>query len=424
MSGDSTAPTTGGSPLSDEELIALYKDLHEHPELSFQESRTAGIVEDRLRSWGYDVTTGWGRTGVVGVLENGAGPTALLRADMDALPLEEKTGLDYASTARATDRLGNDVPVMHACGHDVHVACLLGAAARFAAERHLWAGRLMVAFQPAEELGAGAKAMVDDGVFERLGKPDVVLGQHVVPMPAGTLALSSGLALAASDSLTITMHGKGGHGSRPESTVDPIVMAAATVMRLQTIVSRETGGNETAVVTVGMISGGTNNNVIPDQAQLRLSVRTYDPNVRERTLAAIERIAKAEASASNAPVPAEVEHTDHFPALRNDEAAVIRTREAFKGWLGPARVLDPGSMTGSEDVGILAEAAGAPCVFWFLGGADPSPFKDATTIDEALEVLRGLPANHSPFFAPVPELTLPVGVEALVLALRTWLPAG
>ncbi len=406
------------------ELADVYRDLHAHPELSFQESRTAGIVAERLTALGYQIHTGIGGTGVVGVLENGVGPTVLLRADMDALPVAEQTGLAYASTVRAVDRLGNDVPVMHACGHDVHVTCLLGAAAHFAAHPDEVTGKLIVLFQPAEELGAGAKAMVEDGIFDLVGKPDIVLGQHVAPAPAGTLALTAGLTLSASDSLTVTLHGRGGHGSRPETTVDPVVLAAATVMRLQTIVSRETAGAETAVVTVGMISAGNNYNVIPDRAELRLNVRTQDPAVRERTLAAIDRIVKAEAQASGAPRPPDVDHTDHFPALRNDESATARTRTVFADWLGEAAVLDPGPQTGSEDVGALAESAGAPCCFWFLGGADPALFASVTGIEEALEVIRAIPSNHSPFYAPVIEPTLSVGVGALVRAARYWLSAG
>ncbi len=403
------------------ELAELYRDLHANPELSFQETRTAGIVADRLTALGYRVHTGIGGTGVVGVLANGAGPVVLLRADMDALPLAEKTGLPYASSALGVDRAGTEVPVMHACGHDVHVTCLLGAAAHFAAHPDEVTGTLIVLFQPAEELGAGARAMVDDGLFDVVGRPDVVLGQHVAPIPAGALALHPGLTLSASDSLNITLHGRGGHGSRPETTVDPVVMAAATVMRLQTVVSRETAGSETAVVTVGMISAGSSNNVIPDEARLRLNVRTQDPNVRARTLAAIERIVRAEAEASGAPCAPDIDHTDYFPALINDDTATTRTRQVFVEWLGEAAVLDPGPQTGSEDVGVLADSAGVPCCFWFLGGADPALFAGVTTLEEAIEVVRRIPSNHSPQYAPVIEPTLSIGVEALVRAARNWL---
>lgn len=407
--------------LSDSDLAEIYRDLHTNPELSHQETRTANIVATKLREWGYEVTTDIGSTGVVGVLDNGAGPTVLLRADMDGLPLLEKTGLDYASTQRATDRLGNNVPIMHACGHDVHITCLLGAASILATERESFSGRLMVLFQPAEEVGSGAQGMVDDGLFDRVGKPDVVLGQHVSPMPAGMIAMHGGMAMAASDSLTVTMHGKGGHGSRPDNTIDPIVMAAATVMRLQTIVSREVGGLETGVVTVGMIEGGTNNNIIPDEASLRLNVRTYDTKVRDRILSAITRIVQAEAAASGAP-EATIDHTDYFPPLMNDEDAVDRMRSLFQGWLGEDKVVDPGPMTGSEDVGVLAEAAGVPCAFWFLGGADPALFADAEGPAGVMETMRSIPGNHSPFYAPVIDPTLRLGVDALLKALRAWAP--
>jgi amidohydrolase len=404
--------------LPEADLIALYRDLHAHPELGFQEWRTAETVAARLTSWGYDVTTGVGGTGVVALLDNGPGAAALLRADMDALPVLEQTGADYASSARGVDREGNDVPVMHACGHDVHVTCLLGAAARLASDRDEYAGRVMLVFQPAEELGAGARAMVEDGLFERFGKPDVVLGQHVAPIPAGLLGVHAGPAMAASDSMTITLHGSGGHGSRPETTVDPIVMAAATILRLQTIVSRETAATETAVVTVGMVRAGSAGNVIPDRAELRVNVRSFEPAVRDRTLAAIRRIVNAEAEASGAPRPPDIEHTDHFPVVINDPAATARTQAAFTEWL----VIDPGVVTGSEDVGVLATESGAPCVFWLLGGAAPEAFSGATTEEELREVVRSIPSNHSPSYLPVVSPTLVNGVEALVRAAHAWLP--
>ena len=260
-------------------------------------------------------------------------------------------------------------------GHDMHVSCLLGAARELAVDRGSWSGTLIVVvFQPAEELGAGAQAMVEDGLFERFGQPDVVLGQHVAPLPAGSIGLRAGLAFAASDSLTITLHGRGAHGSRPEASVDPVVMAAATIMRLQTIVSRETAGTETAVVTIGCVHAGPKDNIIPDDAELRLNVRTVDPLVRERTLAAITRIATAEAEASGAPRPAEVIHTDHFPAVVNDHEAVSRVRDAFVDWLGPGRVdrsrrghrqrgCRPARDRGQRAVRVLAARRGRPSTF-------------------------------------------------------------
>lgn len=410
--------------LDQAELDELYRDLHAHPELSFREHRTAALVADRLRALGYETTAGVGRTGVVGVLRNGAGPTALLRADMDALPVAERTGLPYASTATTTDAAGAVVPVMHACGHDVHVTCLLGAAAVLAAEPTTWQGTLLVVFQPAEELGQGAQAMLDDGLFDRFGRPDVVLGQHVAPLPAGFLGVRPGPAFAASDSLRVVLHGRGGHGSRPETAVDPVLMAAATVLRLQGIVSREVAGTETAVVTVGELHAGTRPNVIPDVAELSVNVRSYDAGVRSRVLAAIERIVTAEATASGAPRPPEITVQESFPAVVNDPAAAGRTRQGLEADLGAGLVVDPGPVTGSEDVGLFATAAGVPCVYWLLGGADPAAFAGCTTVEELAEVVRGLPSNHSSEFAPVPDPTLRTGVAALVSAARTWLRAG
>jgi amidohydrolase len=404
------------------DLADFYRDLHRHPELSFQEHRTAALAADALRALGFETTTGVGGTGVVGVLRNGNGPTALLRADMDALPVQEKTGLPYASQTRAVDHLGHEVDVFHACGHDVHVTCLVGAARQLAGDRAGWTGTLITVFQPAEELGRGARAMIDDGLFERFGRPDVVLGQHVAPFPAGFLALRPGPAFAAADAIRVRMFGQGGHGSRPETTVDPVVMAAATVMRLQPIVSREVAGTDTAVVTVGALRAGTKENIIPDEAELLISVRTFDPSVRDRVLGSIERIVRAEAVASGAPRDPEVTLVDGFPAVVNDVAACARTRPAFEALLGAERVVDPGLVTGSEDVGLLASGSGAPCVFWLLGGADPAPFAGATSADEMAAIVAELPSNHSPFYAPVIAPTLRIGVAALVAAAHTWLP--
>jgi amidohydrolase len=405
-----------------DDLAALYRDLHQNPELSFQEERTAGVVAQRLRALGYETTTGVGRTGVVGVLRNGDGPTALLRADMDALPMQEKTGLPYASTVRGVDHEGHAVDVFHACGHDVHVTCLLGAAAELAGDRASWAGTALVVFQPAEELGRGAQAMIDDGLFERFGRPDVVLGQHVAPLPAGFLALRPGPAFAAADAVRVRMFGQGGHGSRPETTVDPVVMAAATVMRLQTIVSREIAGTDTAVVTVGALRAGTKENIIPDEAELLISIRSFDATVRDRVLGAIARIVRAEAAASDAARNPEVMLDHGFPAVVNDLDACGRTRPALEAVVGAERVVDPGLVTASEDVGLLASGSGAPCVFWLLGGAEPTAFAGVRSAEDMAAAVAEQPSNHSPFFAPLVEPTLAVGVAALVGAARTWLP--
>lgn len=399
------------------DLEEIYRDLHRHPELSFQEHRTAGIVSEKLAALGLEVTPGIGQTGVVGVLANGEGSTVLLRADMDGLPVLEKTGFDYASTARATDLDGSDVPVMHACGHDVHVTCLLGAVEQLVARRAEWSGTLVALFQPAEEQGGGAQAMVDDALFERVPTPDVVLGQHVAPFPAGWIGLHAGVAMAAADSLSVHLHGEGGHGSRPETTVDPVLMAASLTVRLQSIVSREVAATDAAVVTVGQLHAGTKNNIIPDEATLGLSVRTFDNAVRSTVLGAIERIAKAEAAASGATREPEIVFEESFPLTRNDPAATERTAAALRRALGDNHVIDPGLVSGSEDVGVLATAAGVPLVYWFLGGFEPALFADFMRTGR---MPADIPSNHSPLFGPIIQPTLSTGVTALTAAALEW----
>lgn len=412
--------TTPGGITIDPALVDLYKDLHRHPELGFREHRTAAIVADRLRASGFEVTTGVGKTGVVGVLKNGPGPTALLRADMDALPVREDTGLDYAGTATATDEHDGTVPVAHACGHDLHTTCLLGAARILATDRSGWTGTLLLVFQPAEELGAGAQAMVDDGLFDRFPKPDVVLGQHVAPLPAGKIAGHPGPSYAGSDSLRVRLVGRGAHGPMPEASVDPIVLAAATVLRLQTVVSREIPSTATAVLTVGSIHAGDAANVIPGHAEIQLNIRSYDTAVRRRILDSVERIVRGEAATAGAPEDPTITEIERFPVVTNDADALRTSLEAFATWLGQDNILDPGAGAGSEDVGILATSAGAPLSYWLLGGADPSLF---TTGDMTDPALLTVPSNHSPHYAPVIEPTLPIGVAALVTAARTWLPS-
>lgn len=412
--------TAPGGITIDPALVDLYKDLHRHPELGFREDRTAAIVADRLRASGFEVTTGVGKTGVVGVLKNGPGPTALLRADMDALPVREDTGLDYAGTATATDEHDGTVPVAHACGHDLHTTCLLGAARILATDRSGWTGTLLLVFQPAEELGAGAQAMVDDGLFDRFPKPDVVLGQHVAPLPAGKIAGHPGPSYAGSDSLRVRLVGRGAHGPMPEASVDPIVLAAATVLRLQTVVSREIPSTATAVLTVGSIHAGDAANVIPGHAEIQLNIRSYDTAVRRRILDSVERIVRGEAATAGAPEDPTIIEIERFPVVTNDADALRTSLEAFATWLGQDNILDPGAGAGSEDVGILATSAGAPLSYWLLGGADPSLF---TTGDMTDPALLTVPSNHSPHYAPVIEPTLPIGVAALVTAARTWLPS-
>ncbi|MET9362785.1 amidohydrolase [Streptomyces sp. NPDC006632] len=391
------------------DLAGLYRDLHAHPELSFAEHRTAAEVARRAREYGCEVTTGVGRTGVVAVLRNGSGPTVLLRADFDALPVTERTGLGHASTVEG---------VMHACGHDMHTTCLLGTLKLLADARALWSGTVLGVFQPAEEIGRGARAMLDDGLYERFGTPDVVLGQHVGPFPAGMVGAHAGPAFAGADSLRVVLYGKGAHGSRPEASVDPVVMAASTVLRLQTIVSRELPASETAVVTVGALNAGTKDNIIPDEAELKLNIRTYKQDVREKVLAAVGRIVRGEAAVAGAGREPDIETVDSFPVLVNDDDAVARTMAAVGAVVGDDRVFDPGAVTGSEDVGLFGEDAQVPLCYWLFGGADPEAFGAAFaagTLD------RDIPSNHSPFFAPVVDPTLTTGVTALTTAALAWL---
>jgi hippurate hydrolase len=397
-----------------DDLADLYRDLHAHPELSFAEHRTAAEAARRASGLGYDVTTGIGGTGVVARLVNGDGPTVLLRADMDALPVREQTGLPYASTVRTDD----GTSVMHACGHDMHVTWLIGALDLLARTRDQWSGTVLAVFQPAEESGAGAQAMVDDGLFDRFAKPDVVLGQHVGPLAADMVAVHAGPALAATDAWRVRLHGRGGHSSRPETTVDPVVMAAAITMRLQTVVSREIAGGESAVVTVGSIQAGSRHNVIPDDAELQINMRTFDPRVRDRVVGAVRRIIMAEAAASGADRDPDIEVIETFPVMTNDHAAVAKTTASLRDALGADKILDPGPMTASEDVGILATAAGAPLCYWFTGGIEPAAFWKALE-QGAFE--RDIPSNHSPRFAPLIEPTLHTGLIALTTAARAWL---
>lgn len=400
-------------------LESLYTDVHAHPELSMQETRTAALAAERLRASGYEVTTGVGRTGVVGLLRNGDGPTVMLRADMDALPVEEATGVPYASKVRAKDADGKDVPVMHACGHDMHVTWLVGASTLLAQSRNSWRGTVLAVFQPAEETAQGAQAMIDDGLFERFPKPDVVLGQHVMVGPAGVLASRPGPITSAADSLQIRLFGRGAHGSMPQAAIDPVVMAAATVLRLQTIVSRELAATEAAVVTIGVLQAGLKENVIPDEAIIKLNVRTYDENVRKRVLAAIERIVNAEAAASGAPRAPEITPLDRYPLAVNDPQASERVAAAFRQHFSAVRVRETGPATASEDFGSFGAEWHAPSVFWFVGGIDPEVYAKA----KAANRINEIPTNHNPRFLPVIHPTLEAGVEALVVASLAWLPA-
>lgn len=398
-------------------LADLYRDLHQNPELSLQEKRTAGVLLEALQPLGFELTEQVGGYGIVGVLRNGDGPTVMLRADFDALPVEEKTGLPYASVARAVDQDGRDVPVMHACGHDMHATCLVGAATLLAEAKDEWRGTLMLVFQPAEELSRGAKDMIADGLFERFPKPEIVLGQHVAPIPAGMIGHNSGPVMAGADTVHVTLHGRGGHGSRPEASIDPVLMAANVVTRLQGIVSREVPPSETAVLTVGSLHTGTSANVIPDTAVLGINMRSFTEGTRTTVRAAVERIVRAESAASNAVHEPEFTWSGEAPALVNDPDATARTVAAFVEHFGRQRVMQTPPVNASEDVGAFGASIGVPTVFWFWGGLETSLVLNALsngTFDQ-------LPANHSPEFAPLIEPTLSTGVQALFIAATTWL---
>lgn len=386
----------------------LYRDLHQNPELSHQEKRTAGVVAERLRRSGLTVHEGVGGTGVVGVLGNGDGPRVLMRADMDALPVTEATGLPYASAHDG---------VMHACGHDVHVTCLLGAAELFAQAPDHWRGTMIAVFQPAEEVGDGARGMAEDGLADLVGPVDVALAQHVFPAPAGQVRTRSGPVLSAADSMRITVYGRGGHGSMPQATVDPVVLASMIVIRLQTIVSREVDPSQTVVLTVGSIQAGTKSNVIGDHAVLELNLRTFDESVRTAVLAAIRRVVIAECQASDSPREPEFELYANFPLTVNDDAVTARVEAAFSEYFGDrAQTMPAGSA--SEDFSDIPAALGAPYTYWGFGGIDAEAFRAAVAADRTR---LDIPVNHSPRFGPVLQPTLDTGTEALVVAGLSWL---
>jgi amidohydrolase len=397
----------------------LYRDVHQHPELSHQETRTAGLVAARLGSAGFEVHEKVGGTGVVGVLRNGDGATVLLRADMDALPVREATGLPYASEVTGTDADGNQVPVMHACGHDMHVACLAGAAQLLAEGKEHWRGTLIALFQPAEEVGDGARGMVEDGMVALFPTPDVALAQHVMPGRAGRVRTHAGAVLSAADSMRITVHGRGAHGSMPQAAVDPVVLAAMIVIRLQTVVSREVGPAETAVLTVGSVQAGTKSNVIPDRATLQLNIRTFGDSTRNTILDAVERIIRAECQASGCPQEPEFELFDQFPLTDNDAASTERVASAFEDFFGEQA--GPGAQqSASEDFSDIPTALGVPYTYWFVGGIDGQIYDAA---EAAGRIAQDIPVNHSARFAPVVQPTLDTGTQALVVGALAWLAA-
>lgn len=397
-------------------LDALYRDLHGKPELSLMEERTSGVIARELRNAGFEVTERVGGFGVVGVLKNGAGPTLLIRTDLDGLPVQEETGLPYASTTHVKDLAGRDVATMHACGHDIHMTVLAGTARALNALKARWSGTLVLIGQPAEERGVGARAMLTAGLYQRFPKPDFALALHdSATLPAGTVGTIEGFMMANVDTLDVTVPGIGGHGAYPHATKDPVVLAARIVVALQTIASRETRPIEPVVVTVGSIHGGTKHNVIPDEVKLQLTVRSYSDGVRQHTLAAIERICRGEAIAAGMPddrmptvTRAEAEFT---PATYNDPALTRRVRGALTAWLGAenVRTIDP--EMGGEDFSQFGRTVEkVPICMFRLGAIAPE------RVAESERTGVPLPSLHSSKFAPLPEPTIRTGVTAMTAA--------
>jgi len=397
-------------------LEKLYFHCHTHPELSFREEKTAEQLAQELKALGIEVTARVGGHGVVGVLRNGAGPTVLIRTDLDALPVKEQTGLSYTSTVRATNDLGVEVDVMHACGHDIHITSLVGTARLLTQLKDRWSGTLVFIGQPAEERGAGARAMLKDGLFTRFPKPDYCLALHVSSdMPAGTLGVVEGFMLANVDAVDITVRGVGGHGAWPHKTKDPIVLAAQTIMALQTIVSRETDPLESAVVTVGSIHGGTKHNIIPDDVKLQVTVRTFTDRVRANTLAAIRRIVRGQALSAGIPeerLPVvTIDEREFTPATYNNPELARRLGGTFKEVFGDQHVVTRKPVMGGEDFSEYGRTTDKIpiCIFW-LGSVEPE------RVAESERTGKPLPALHSNLYRPVPEPTIKTGVAAMTAA--------
>lgn len=404
-------------------LFAIYRDLHAHPEISMHEEHTSARLAEELRKAGYTVTEHVGKYpdgraafGVVAILKNGAGPTVLVRTDMDALPVEEKTGLAYASTVHTKDDAGQTVGAMHACGHDLHMTSWLGAARALTGMRDRWHGTLMLVGQPSEERVNGARAMLADRLYERFGRPDYCIAQHDTPeIAAGQVGVVAGPILAGASTVDVIMRGVGGHGARPEATKDPVVMAAQLVLALQTIVSRQTAPQEPAVVTVGSIHGGTRPNIIPDEVKLQISTRAFSEEVRRNTLAAIERTARGVALAAGVPEDrapiVQVNEAESVPVTYNDPALAKRLAESLRGTLGAANVVEGKAAMVSEDFGLFGlDGRRIPCLMFWLGAADPGKLK------ESLRSGQALPSLHSSRFAPLPEPSIRTGVIVLTSA--------
>ncbi|GGQ68309.1 amidohydrolase [Kitasatospora griseola] len=397
----------------------LYLDLHRHPELSGAEERTAARFADRLAEAGYGVTRGIGGHGVAAVLRNGPGPVVMLRAELDALPVAERTGLPYASTATGRTPDGREVPVMHACGHDVHLACAAGAAAALADDRDAWRGTVLVVGQPAEETLSGARAMLADGLYRRFEPPSVVLAQHTAPLPAGMVAHGRGPVTAGSRTLRVVIHGRGGHAGAPQLALDPVVAAAAVVLRLQSIVAQETSPAEQLVVTVGSLEAAGQGNVIPDRAVLTVTVRGFAEESLERACTAVRRIVRGEAAASGCPREPEFEELSRSGVNTPDPALVEQLRTAHRKLFGPARVAEWPPALATEDFPLFGPAGeslhGVPGIrtaYWMLGMVGPEQWAAAPGPDAARK-LAALPANHSPEFRPQVGATLRTGIAAL-----------
>jgi amidohydrolase len=395
----------------------VYRSLHQHPELSNREQNTAATAADALRTVGYEVHDQIGTTGVVGILKNGNGPTVLVRADMDALPIKEQTALPYASTDHQTDSSGQAVPVAHACGHDVHVASLMGAARLLAANRSAWHGTFIPLFQPAEELGSGADDMVKGGLVNLIPKPDVALAQHVLAYPAGSVGTLAGPFLSTAASMRVTVYGRGSHGSMPQLSIDPVVLAAMIVVRLQAIVAREVAPDEFAVLTVGQLTAGSKSNIIPDHAVIELNIRAYSDSTRNLLINAIKRVVNAECMASGSPKNPEFELYDEYPLTSNNPEVTAKVASAFKDYFGDRAFTAP-RQSASEDFSRIPDALGARYTFWALGGIDADKWH---TAEAAGTLATEIPANHSPHFAPVLEPTLKTGTAAIVVAALAWL---
>lgn len=410
-----TPPELHGLDALAPSLVSLYKELHQAPELSLQEEKTAARMAEQLRKAGYEVTEKVGGYGVVGVLKNGVGPTIMLRTDLDGLPVKENTGLPYASNATAKNQAGDTVSVMHACGHDAHMTSWVGAATLLAGMKDKWRGTLVFIGQPAEEVVQGARNMIADGLFTRFPKPDYIIGLHVTNLiPAGQIGVVAGPAFAASSSIDITFYGKGGHGAAPHLAVDPIVIASRAVVTLQTIVSREVDPIDAAVVTVGTFHAGTKRNIIPDEAKIGLTVRTFTPETKQRVLASIERIAKAEALAAGAPREPEIvlNEKESAEVVVNDPALAARLQSALGRALGADNVPTLKPVAGSEDFGLYGKTCGAPSVQLWLGTVPPDVYNAAKEAGRT----SFIPGMHSALFAPDPEPTIRTGVALFTLS--------